>query len=263
MSHGAGFHCRKEGHCDRASRQAQNLLERATANRVVLVENRRQPSKYLVDKDFLDSLVKERESILATLEILADRELTDRLLTLSKTIDDDLPLAGCLPQQMFLANEQDRGRKPPSPRTPPRLRALRHHQKKKRKTRTPNLPLNFDTLWTPPPISKLSTVACAISSERFWRKSSPLPRDPEGEGERYGLPLRGSLAGYWKHQFGNHRVVYRIDPEHHVVVVCAVGVRKQGDAEDKYLQATRIRRQNGPSRRAARVRDKESIAAKK
>ena len=31
-------------------------LKEARANRVVLVENRRQPSKYLVDKDFLDSL---------------------------------------------------------------------------------------------------------------------------------------------------------------------------------------------------------------
>lgn len=65
-------------------------LKEARANRVVLVENRRQASKYLVDKDFLDSLVRERESILATLEILADRELTDRLLTLSKTVDQDV-----------------------------------------------------------------------------------------------------------------------------------------------------------------------------
>ncbi len=62
----------------------------ARGNRVVLVENRRQAPKYLVDKEFLDSLVRERESILATLEILADRELTDRLLTLSKTIDNDV-----------------------------------------------------------------------------------------------------------------------------------------------------------------------------
>jgi K+-sensing histidine kinase KdpD len=68
----------------------KTYLREATANRVVLVENRRQASKYLVDKDFLDSLVKERDSILATLEILADRELTDRLLTLSKTIEDDV-----------------------------------------------------------------------------------------------------------------------------------------------------------------------------
>ena len=68
----------------------KTYLNEARANHVVLVENRRQPPKYLVDKGFLDSLVNERDSILATLEILADRELTDRLLTLSKTIDQDV-----------------------------------------------------------------------------------------------------------------------------------------------------------------------------
>ena len=71
----------------------QNLrehLKAAKANTVVLVENRRQPAKYLVDKEFLDSLMKERESILATLEILADRELADRLLKLSKSIDENV-----------------------------------------------------------------------------------------------------------------------------------------------------------------------------
>jgi len=68
----------------------KNYLRAARANRVVLVENRRQRAKYLVDKEFLDSLVRERESILATLEILADRDLTDRLLRLSKTLDADV-----------------------------------------------------------------------------------------------------------------------------------------------------------------------------
>lgn len=68
----------------------KSYLRKAKANTVILVENRRQPPKYLVDKQFLDSLVAERESILATLEILADRGLTDRLLKLSKTIDEDV-----------------------------------------------------------------------------------------------------------------------------------------------------------------------------
>jgi hypothetical protein len=68
----------------------KDYLKAATANKVVLVENRRQRAKYLVDKEFLDSLLKERESIIATLEILADRELTDRLLTLAKSLDDDV-----------------------------------------------------------------------------------------------------------------------------------------------------------------------------
>jgi len=68
----------------------KSCLGQARANKVVLVENRRQPAKYLVDKKFLDSLLEERGSILATLEILVDRELTDRLLTLSKSVDDDV-----------------------------------------------------------------------------------------------------------------------------------------------------------------------------
>lgn len=68
----------------------KTYLKQAAANRVVLVENRRQAPKYLVDKDFLDSLVNERESLIATLEILADRELTSRLLTSSKSIDRDV-----------------------------------------------------------------------------------------------------------------------------------------------------------------------------
>jgi K+-sensing histidine kinase KdpD len=74
----------------------KDYLKAARANKVVLVENRRQSAKYLVDKEFLDSLVKERESIIATMEILTDRDLTDRLLHLSKTIDDDVAAARLL-----------------------------------------------------------------------------------------------------------------------------------------------------------------------
>jgi len=65
-----------------------------------------------------------------------------------------------------------------------------------------------------------------------------LAVDPEA----YGLPPRGPLAGYWKHQFGGHRVVYRIYPQYRVVVVCSVGVRKQGDAEDIYRQLESVAR---------------------
>jgi hypothetical protein len=68
----------------------KRYLKAAKAKRVVLIENRRQSAKYLVDKEFLDSLLRERESVLATLEVLSDRELTNRLLSLSLTLDDDV-----------------------------------------------------------------------------------------------------------------------------------------------------------------------------
>jgi mRNA-degrading endonuclease RelE of RelBE toxin-antitoxin system len=57
-----------------------------------------------------------------------------------------------------------------------------------------------------------------------------LALDPEG----HGLPLRSPLANYWKHEFRNHRIIYRIYPNQRVVLVCAVGIRKQGDVEDIY-----------------------------
>jgi mRNA-degrading endonuclease RelE of RelBE toxin-antitoxin system len=63
-----------------------------------------------------------------------------------------------------------------------------------------------------------------------------LAVDPEG----YGLPLRGPLAGYWKHEFASHRVVYRIYKDHHVVAICAVGPRKQGGTEDIYNQLNAV-----------------------
>jgi mRNA-degrading endonuclease RelE of RelBE toxin-antitoxin system len=59
-----------------------------------------------------------------------------------------------------------------------------------------------------------------------------LAVDPEG----YGLPLRSPLDLYWKHEFAAHRVIYRIYREKHLVVVCAVGPRKQGHASDVYRQ---------------------------
>jgi len=68
----------------------KTYMKAAKDDQVVLIENRRQDSKYLVDKEWLDSLMSERESILATLEVLADRELTRRLLKLAETIDEDV-----------------------------------------------------------------------------------------------------------------------------------------------------------------------------
>jgi len=68
----------------------RECLRAARKEQVVLIENRRQQAKYLVDKNWLDELLRERESILATLEILLDRELTERLLNTARTIDEDI-----------------------------------------------------------------------------------------------------------------------------------------------------------------------------
>lgn len=65
----------------------REFFRAAKGNRVVLIQNRRQDPKYLVDKEFLDAMAKRLEAQLETLAVLADPELTKRLIALGKTID--------------------------------------------------------------------------------------------------------------------------------------------------------------------------------
>jgi mRNA interferase RelE/StbE len=111
-----------------------------------------------------------------------------------------------------------KGRKQPSPAPPPSEEV---------RSKTP-----FQLRYTSDAAADIKALDGSVRSQLRKVLEKRLAVDPEG----YGLPLRGSLPGYWKHQFGNHRIVYRIYPQHHVVAVCSVGVRKQGDAEDIYRQ---------------------------
>jgi mRNA interferase RelE/StbE len=88
----------------------------------------------------------------------------------------------------------------------------------------------FELRYTPDAAADIKALDGSVRNQLRKVLEKKLAVDPAG----YGLPLRGPLAGYWKHQFGNHRVVYRIYPQ--LVVVCSVGVRKQGDTEDIYRQ---------------------------
>ncbi|MGA7918949.1 MAG: hypothetical protein WCA38_04705 [Candidatus Acidiferrales bacterium] len=111
---------------------------------------------------------------------------------------------------------------------------------KGRKRHSPAVPVSeearstspFELRYTPHAATEIKVLDGSVRNQLRKVLEKKLAVDPEG----YGLPLRGSLAGYWKHQFVNQRVVYRIYPQHRVVVVCSVGVRKQGDAEDIYRQ---------------------------
>jgi PHD/YefM family antitoxin component YafN of YafNO toxin-antitoxin module len=70
-------------------------LESVRNHQMVVVESRHRDSKSVavVDKEWLDAILSERKSILATIEILADRELTERLLRTANTIDEDIQSA--------------------------------------------------------------------------------------------------------------------------------------------------------------------------
>ncbi|HWG57614.1 MAG TPA: type II toxin-antitoxin system RelE/ParE family toxin [Candidatus Acidoferrales bacterium] len=81
-------------------------------------------------------------------------------------------------------------------------------------------------------------------------------KQPGGCWRRSSLLIRrdmGCLCVDWKHQFGSHRVVYRVDPQQHVVVVCSVGARKQGDAEDIYRRLESVVKTGGLAEQLASV----------
>jgi mRNA-degrading endonuclease RelE of RelBE toxin-antitoxin system len=111
-----------------------------------------------------------------------------------------------------------KGRKQPSPSAPP---------SEETRPRPP-----FELRYTPDAAADIKALDGSVRNQLRKVLEKKLAVDPEG----YGLPLRGPLTGYWKHQFGNHRVVYRIYPQHHVAVLMQCGARKPGDAEDIYRQ---------------------------
>jgi mRNA-degrading endonuclease RelE of RelBE toxin-antitoxin system len=76
-----------------------------------------------------------------------------------------------------------------------------------------------------------------------------LALDPQA----YGLPLRSPLNLYWKHEFSVRRVIYRIYEEKRLVLICAVGPRKQGDAEDVYEQFKALAQTGQVARQIAEV----------
>jgi len=97
-------------------------------------------------------------------------------------------------------------------------------------------PPSFELRYTAAAAADIRALDGSVRKQLRKVLEKKLAVNPEG----YGLPLRGALANYWKHEFGNHRVVYRIYLERRVVAVCAVGVRKQGDAEDIYRRLAAV-----------------------
>lgn len=90
----------------------------------------------------------------------------------------------------------------------------------------------FEIKYTQDASAEIENLDGSIRKQLKKVLEKKLGVNPEG----YGLPLRGPLTNYWKHQFGNHRIIYRIYDDSNLIVVCAVGVRKKGDTEDIYNQ---------------------------
>ncbi len=132
-----------------------------------------------------------------------------------------------------------KGRKRPS--SAPRVAAAEGYRSERKPA--------FELRYTPDAARDIGDLHGSVRKQLKKVLEKKLAVDPEG----YGLPLRGPLAKYWKHEFATHRVVYRIYHQHRTVAGCAVGSRKQRDAEDIYRQLEAVVRSGRLAARVASV----------
>jgi mRNA interferase RelE/StbE len=74
-----------------------------------------------------------------------------------------------------------------------------------------------------PPRSSVSSTAPRNWPSAYLRERIATDADPR----RFGKPLIGDKAGLWRYRVGDFRLVCRIEDERLVVLVLAVGHRRE------------------------------------
>ncbi len=98
-------------------------------------------------------------------------------------------------------------------------------------------------------LKQLESITDRRIRQELFDRIKELAIDPDQQGK----PLRNELAGLRsvKAAHRRYRIVYQVEREEVVVVVVAVGIRKEGDRADIYRQAALLvkhTRQNEPGR---------------
>ncbi|MBL8194732.1 MAG: type II toxin-antitoxin system RelE/ParE family toxin [Blastocatellia bacterium] len=98
--------------------------------------------------------------------------------------------------------------------------------------------MSYSIIVRPSAIAMLKTISDRRIREKIDEKINGLANEPEKQGKELG----GELEGYRTvRAVGQcYRIIYRIDGENVVVVVVALGIRKEGDKKDVYKLAQRL-----------------------
>ena len=84
-----------------------------------------------------------------------------------------------------------------------------------------------------------------ISDKRIQRLLIERAERLADEPEKQGSPLSSTLSGYRDCRAAGqrYRIIYRIEDDAYVVIVAAIGIRRDGDRKDIYALARRLMRQ--------------------
>jgi mRNA interferase RelE/StbE len=93
---------------------------------------------------------------------------------------------------------------------------------------------------TLPALRQLAAIKDTRIRESISRRINALEQDPDKQGK----PMTGELLGYRSIRAvgQRYRILYRLEAEQVVVVVVAVGIRKEGDKADIYELAKKLAR---------------------
>jgi mRNA interferase RelE/StbE len=92
---------------------------------------------------------------------------------------------------------------------------------------------------TLPALKQLAAIKDTRVRESISRRINALENDPE----RQGKPLGDELTGYYSIRAvgQRYRILYKLEAEQ-IIVVVALGIRKQGDKKDVYALAKKLAR---------------------
>ena len=93
---------------------------------------------------------------------------------------------------------------------------------------------------TLPALQQLAAIKDTRVRQSISRRINALENDPE----RQGKPLGDELTGYYSIRAvgQRYRILYKLEAEQVIVVVVALGIRKQGDKKDVYALAKKLAR---------------------
>lgn len=93
---------------------------------------------------------------------------------------------------------------------------------------------------TKPALRQLAAIKDTRIREQISRKINTLSDNPEQQGK----PLSDELTGYYSVRAvaQRYRILFRLEAEQIIVVVVAMGIRKDGDKKDVYALAKKMAR---------------------
>ena len=100
--------------------------------------------------------------------------------------------------------------------------------------------MTYRIFLTPTGLKTLEAIADRRIKEQIRQRINGLAQVPEQQGK----PLKGELAGFRSLRAvgQRYRIIYRVERARILVVVVAVGLRKEGDRNDIYRLAQKLLR---------------------